>query len=94
MSAFSASSSKPWVLNSGASSHMRDIKDKFPSLFFNNNIPPVNIANSIFFTICGTKVVHATASLSLDDVLFVSNFSVSLLSSGNLLHKIIIMQFF
>ena len=60
MSAFTASSTKPWVLDSKVSSHMIGIKDKFHSLSFNNNLSPVNIADDTSFTVYD-GVFHATA---------------------------------
>jgi len=45
---------------------------------------PVNIVDGTFSTVCGKGVVHASASLSLDDVLYVLIFSVSLLSISKL----------
>ena len=63
---------------------MRGIKDKFHSLSFSNTIPPNNIADGISSTVCG-KRVHATDSLSLDDVLYVPTILRSLLSISKLI---------
>jgi len=46
---------------------------------FPDNIPPVNIIDSTSFTVREKNVLHATSSLSLNDDLFVPDFSVSLL---------------
>ena len=70
---------------------MTGIKDKFLSPSFSDNIHPLNIIDGTSFTLHG-KRVHAIASLSLDDVLFVLKFPVSLLA--NLLNKINVVQYF
>ena len=62
-------------------------KEKFYSIFFLNNIPPVNIVDGTSFTIPGKGVVPTISSLSLNDVLFVPKFPFSLPSIAKLLHK-------
>ena len=91
-SAFIALSDKSWILDLGAFTHMTGTKDKFHSFFFSSHIPHNNIVDGTSSTLW-EKVIHATP-LSLNDVLFVSKFSVSLLSIANVLHKIVIVQYF
>ena len=74
-SAFTATTDKPEVLDLRASPHMTRIKEN--SLSFLDNISHVNIVDGTSSTVHEKRVVH-TSSLSLNDVLFVSKFSVSL----------------
>ena len=75
-----ASSSRPWILDSGASSHMTHIQNKFDSLHLSNKFSSVNIADGTQSPVLGNGVVHATSSLTLADVLYVLKFLVSLFS--------------
>jgi len=45
MNAYIVSPHRPWILNSGASSHMTDIKDKFISLHLFTQFFSINIAD-------------------------------------------------
>ena len=38
---------------------MTSIKKIFHSLFFSDNIPPVNIVDGISFTVCGKEIIYA-----------------------------------
>jgi len=60
------------------------VKDKSHYLSFSKDIPHVNIVDGTSFTVCGKRVIQATAFLFLDDVLFVLKFSLSLLFIGKL----------
>ena len=80
MCANNASLQKPWILDSGVSSHMTGIKHKFVSLNFFNKFSPVNIADGTQSPASDNVVVQATPYLTLTDVLYVPKFSVSLLS--------------
>jgi len=51
MDAYIASSSRLWILNSGASSHMTGIQIKFDSLHLSNKFSSVNIADGTQFPI-------------------------------------------
>ena len=67
-------------LDSGVSSHMTSIKDKFISLHIFNQFSSVNIVDGTRSLVLGNKVVHATPSLNLTDVLYVPIFFITLLS--------------
>jgi len=80
MSAYNASPQNAWILHSRASSHMTGIKQKFVSLNLFNRFPPVNIVDGTLSPVLSNRVIHATPSLTLTDVLFVPKFPVALLS--------------
>jgi len=80
MHAYTASPQKPWILDSGASSHMRGIKQKFVSLNLSNVHLSIKIADGSHSPVLGNRVVQATPSLTLTDVLYVPLFPISLLS--------------
>ena len=62
---------------------MTDIKKEFHSLSF-HYIPPINVDEGTYFIVCEKWIVHAT-TLSLDDVLYVLTYLVSLLSISKLI---------
>ncbi|XP_020258205.1 uncharacterized protein LOC109834580 [Asparagus officinalis] len=74
MDAYIASSHKPWVLDSEASSHMTGIKDHFVSLHLSDKFPSIRIADGTLSPVRGDRVVHATSFLKLIDVLYVPKF--------------------
>jgi len=86
MHAYTASPQKPWILNSGASSHMTGIKQKFVSLNLSSVYLSVKIADGTQSPVLGNGVVQVTPSLTLlmsymfHDFLLVSCPSVSLLN--------------
>ena len=80
MNAYIASSHRLWILDSGASSRVTGIKDKFTSLHLFTQFSSVNIADGIQSPVLGDRIVQATLSLNLKNVLYVSNFFISLLS--------------
>jgi len=80
MNAYNASPHRPWILSSGASSHMTGIKDKFTSLHLSTQFFSVNVADGTQSPVLGDGIVQATPSLNLKNVLYVLKFHVSLLS--------------
>lgn len=68
------------VIDSAAFSHMIGIKNKFTSLHFSNKYPLINIANGSSATVVSDGTVHAASSLTLNNILFVPTFTISLLS--------------
>ena len=80
MNTYIASSQKPWILDSGASSHITGIKQNFDLLNLSDKFPFINIADGIWSPVLGNRVVQVTPSLTLTDVLYVLKFLVSLLS--------------
>lgn len=58
---------------------MTGIKKKIPSFSFLDNIPLINIADGTSSTVSEKRVVHTTSSFSLNDILFLPQFPVSLL---------------
>jgi len=69
----------PWVLDSGASSHMTGNKEKFMSLNLPSTYPSVKIVDGFQSPVLENGVIRATPSLTLTDVLFMTKFHVSLL---------------
>ena len=59
---------------------MTSIKQKIVSLNLFNKFPSSNIADGTKSLVLGNRVVQATPSLTLTDVLYVSKFLVNLLS--------------
>jgi len=57
MNAYIASPHRPWILDSGASSHVTGIKDKFTSLHLSTKISSVNIADGTQSPVLGDRVV-------------------------------------
>ena len=80
MDDYIASSHRPWMLESGASSHITCIKDKFISLYFFNQFPSINIVDGTQSPVFGNRVAQVTPSLNLTNMLYVLKFSVSLSS--------------
>jgi len=80
MDAYIVSPHRPWILNSGVSSHMTCTKEKFIFLHLFNKFPPVNIVDDTQSHVLGDEVVQTTPSLNLTSVLCVPKFSVSFLS--------------
>ena len=86
MSAFLAFSLMSLGLDSRASFHMPGIKDKIHSfslsthMSLSTHISHVNIVDGTLCSVFGKGIVHATSSLSLNNVLYVLKFHVSLLS--------------
>jgi len=72
MHAYTVSSQKLWILDSGASFHMIGIKQKFVSLTLSSVRPSVKIVDGTHSPVLGNAVVQATPSLTLTDVLYVS----------------------
>ena len=56
---------------------MTCIQKKFDSLYLSNKFSSVNIVDDTQSLVLGNRVVHATPSLTLSDVLYVLKFSVS-----------------
>jgi len=79
MNAYIASPHRPWILDSGVSSHMIGIKDKFTSLHLFTQFSSVNIADGTQSSVLGDRVVHATPPLNLKNVLYFLKFPVNLL---------------
>ena len=77
VNAYITSPHRSWILDSGASSHMTGIKDKFTSLHLSSKFPSVNIADGTQSPLLGDGIVQATSSLNLTNVLYVPKFSVS-----------------
>ena len=84
MHAYTTSPQKSWILDSGASSHMTCIKQKFVSLNMSSVHPSVKIAYGTHSPVLGNGVVQATPSLTLTDILYVPQFHVSFLSISQL----------
>ena len=62
MNAYTASSQKPWMLDSEASSHMTSIKQKFVSLNLSSVYPSVKIIDGTHLLILSNEVIQATPS--------------------------------
>jgi len=80
MNAYIVSPHRPWILDSGVSSHMTGIKNKFISLHLYTQFSSVNIVDGTQSLVLGDGVVQATPSLNFKNVLYVLKFYVSLLS--------------
>jgi len=80
MDAYIASSSRPWIIDSGVSSHMACIQNKFDSLNLSKKNSSVNIADDTQSRMFGNEVVHASPSLTFTGALYVLKFPVSLFS--------------
>jgi len=78
------SSSRHWILDSGASFHVTGIQNKFDSLHLSNKFPSINIDDDTQSHVLRNKVVHPTPSLTLTNILYVPKFSVSLFSISQL----------
>jgi len=74
MHAYTASPQKPWILDSGVSSHMTGIKEKFISLNMSIVHPFVKIIDGTHSPVLGNEIVQANPSLTLTDVLYVPQF--------------------
>ena len=79
-SALLASRDTPWIIDSGASSHMLGTKTFFTRLSQLSDICSVAIADGRSCSVSGEGVVQASTQLSLEKVLYVSDFLVNLLS--------------
>lgn len=64
---------------------MTDIRNKFGSLNFSNKYPSVHITNGSSFLIVGNGIVHAINFLTLNNILFISNFPICLLSTSQII---------
>jgi len=82
MDVYIASPHRPYILDSGASSHMTGIKDKFTSLHLFKQFSYVNIVDSTQSHVLDNGIVQATASSNLTNMLYVLKFHVSLLSNS------------
>ena len=71
MHAYTASPQKPWILDSGAPSHMTGTKQEFVSLNLSHFHISVKIADGTHSPVLENGVVEATPSLTLTDVLYV-----------------------
>jgi len=80
MNAYIVSPHRPWILDSGVSSHMPGIKDKFTFSHLSTQFSSVNIADGTQSHVLGDGVAQATPSLNLKNVIYVPKFLVSLLS--------------
>ena len=58
MHAYIASPQKPWILNSGASSHMTGIKEKFVPLSMSTAYPSVKIVDGTHSPVLGNGIVQ------------------------------------
>ena len=88
MNAHIASPHRLWILDSGVSSYMTGIKDKFTSLHFSTKFSSVNVVDGTQSPVLGDGVVQVTLSFNLKNVLYVPKFSVNLLSISNLPNNI------
>jgi len=75
MHAYTTSPQKSCILDSGASSHMTGITQKFISLSMSTAHPSVKIIDGTHSPILGNGVVQATPSLTLTDVPLCSTIS-------------------
>jgi len=80
MNVYIVSPHRPWILDSGASSHTIGIKDKFTSIHLSTKISSVNIADGTQSPVLGDGVIQATPFLNLKNVLYILKFPISLLS--------------
>ena len=81
MHTYTVSPQKSCILDSGASFHMTGITQKFISLNMSTAYLSVKITDGTHSSVLGNGVLHATPSLTLTDVFYVSRFPVSLLST-------------
>ena len=79
MHTYTATPQKPWILDSGASSHIIDIKENFVFLNMSTTHPSVKITNGTHY-----GIVQANSLLTLTNVLYVSRFRVSLMPINQL----------
>ena len=79
-SAFTASSSTPWIIDSGASDHMTGCSSVFDSYFTCSGKDKVRIADGSFSAISGKGSVRYSPSISLSSVLHIPKFATNLLS--------------
>jgi len=82
MHIYTVSPSKPWILDSEASSHMTGITQKFVSLNMSIAHPSVKITDGTHSPVLGNEVVQAT-SLTLTGVLYVLD-SINVMSISQL----------
>ena len=68
-----------WIIDSGTTNHMSSTRDLFTSLS-QLSVRSVSIANGGQCSIGGEGVVQASSQLPFENVLFVSNFPINLLS--------------
>ena len=64
-----ASPHRSWMLDSGVSSHMTCIKDKFTSLHLATQFSSINIIDGTQSLVLGDGAVQATPSLNLKNVI-------------------------
>ncbi|CAL5357812.1 unnamed protein product [Camellia sinensis] len=83
-SALSASSSSPWIIDSGATDHMTGTSSFFHSYSPSSGRDKVRVADGTLSSISGKGSVRCTSLLSLSSVLRVPNFSTNLLSVSSL----------
>ena len=77
-------SSRPWILDSGASDHLSDNKDLFSSLTFISPLPMVTLANGSQSMAKGIGSAYPLPSLPLTFVLYVLDSPFNLISISKL----------
>ena len=77
-----ASRDSDWIIDSGVSSHMTGTRDLFTRISQLSDISSVSIVDSRTCPVAAEGAVHASSHITIEKVLFVSNFPVNLLSSS------------
>ena len=73
-------SSRPWILDSGASNHFSGNKDMFSSLTFTSPLPMVTLANGSQTMVKGISSARLLPSLPLNSILYVPNSPFNLIT--------------
>ncbi|KAG2674705.1 hypothetical protein I3760_13G150300, partial [Carya illinoinensis] len=79
-SPFSSTSSRPWIIDSGASHHMCHDRTLFSDLSSLSHAPNVCLPPGASLPIEGIVTIHLAESLTLANVYFVPSFHFNLLS--------------
>jgi hypothetical protein len=86
--AFTASSSLPWIIDSGATDHMTGCSSFFDSYSPCSGKDKVRVADGSLSSISGKGSINYSPTLSLSSVLHVPSFSTNLLSVSSLTHSL------